>query len=193
VLALALTTAFVLAGAIAQDTAEYVSNKQCKLCHNKKAQGEVWNKWQAMKHAQAFKTLLGDEAKAIAKERGLEKPPSEEPECLRCHVTAYNVKEKAFHEKLKKEDGVQCESCHGAASLHVADGKKSKMGKDKSVDMSAHISQPDAKMCTGCHNEDSGKYDPERYTLEDGTKTGFDFKQAWKKIAHGFPKEEGQE
>ncbi|NIA16300.1 MAG: cytochrome C554 [Nitrospiraceae bacterium] len=177
---------FTLASSFAQEAA-YVGNKQCKMCHNKAQEGQIWNAWSAMKHANAYKALLTDEAKAVAKEKGLEKPPAEEPECLRCHVAAYDVEKKTVPPKLKKEDGVQCENCHGAASLHVKDGKKRKMTKDMSIDMSTHIARPNEKTCKGCHNEDSPNYDPERYTLEDGTKVDFDFKLAWKQIAHGNP------
>jgi len=188
---LTVTLAFVLAAtsfvsAVAADEAAYVGNKQCKMCHNKKTEGEVWNKWKAMRHAAAYQTLLGDEAKAAGEKRGLEKPPAESPECLKCHVTAYNVEEKSVPAKIAVEDGVQCESCHGPASLHVADAKKFKMAKDASIDMSKNILKPDAKVCTQCHTDESPSWNPERYTLEDGSKAGFDFKQAWKEIAHEF-------
>jgi hypothetical protein len=174
-----------VSSAFAQE-ATYVSNSQCKICHNKKEEGEQWTKWKAEKHAQAFAALATDAAKAAAQKKGVSRPPAEAPECLKCHVTAFDAAKGAAPEKIMKEDGVQCETCHGPASLHTADGKKFKSG-DKSVNMAAHIIRPDEKTCVKCHNDESPTWNPEKYTLADGKKVGFDFKQAYEKIAHLNP------
>jgi len=174
--------------ALAQEPkADYVGNSTCKVCHNKPAEGKQWDVWKSKPHAQAYQVLLEDKALAIAKEKGLEKPPSESPECLRCHVTAYNRETGELPAKIKKEDGVQCESCHGAGSLHQKDGQQVLLKKDTTIDIAAHLVKPDEKLCTTCHNSDSPSWNPEQYTLEDGTKVGFDFKQASKKIEHPNP------
>ncbi|MDP7639390.1 MAG: multiheme c-type cytochrome, partial [Candidatus Hydrogenedentes bacterium] len=81
------------------------------------------------------------------------------------HVTGYDVEAKAFHPKLKKEDGVQCESCHGPASLHLPAGKKAKMSKDAS-DIELHQTFPKAENCVKCHNDESPSWNPERFTLK---------------------------
>ncbi len=175
----------------AVEGAEYVSHSQCKICHNKKEEGEIWNIWSSKKHAKAYEMLGSPEAKEIAETRGLGKPPQESPECLRCHVTAYNPeKDPPLPAKIAMKDGVQCETCHGPASLHVKDGQARKMKKDMSVDPSVHIARADENTCRKCHNEESPTWNPERYTREDGTKTGFDFEQAWKKIEHAIPGKE---
>ena len=169
----------------AVEGAEYVGHSQCKICHNKKEEGEIWNIWSTKKHAKAYAMLGSPEAKEIGEKWGLSKSPQESPECLRCHVTAYNSEnDPPVPAKIAMKDGVQCEMCHGPASLHV------KMKKDTTVDMSAHITRPDESTCRKCHNEESPTWDPERYTSEDGTKSGFDFKQAWKKIEHVIPGKE---
>ena len=184
--ALAIGVTFALVGSAFAQEATYVGNGQCKICHNKKEEGEQWTKWKAMTHAKAFETLSTDAAKAAAQKKGVAKPPAEAPECLKCHVTAFDAAKGAAPEKIVKEDGIQCESCHGPASLHTADGKKFKSG-DKTVVMSAHIVRPDEKTCVKCHNEESASWNPERYTLPDGKKAGFDFKQAVAKIEHLNP------
>lgn len=178
---------FAVASAIAEE-ADYVSQKKCKMCHNKKAEGEQWNKWKAMNHANAFTDLSSDAAKEYATGMGVTTPPSESPECLRCHVTGYDADKSAFHSKIVKEDGVQCESCHGPASLHLDYGKKMMLKKDD-IDPSVptHMVRPDATTCVKCHNEESPAWKPEKYELEDGTKTGFDFEQAFAKITHLNP------
>lgn len=172
-------------GAFAQD-ATYVGNSQCKICHNKKDEGEQWNKWKAEKHAKAFELLSSEESKAVAAKMGLAKPAAESPECLRCHVTAYDAATQKCADKIKLEDGVQCESCHGPSSLHIAEGKKFKSG-DKTADPKKLAVHPDEAVCKTCHNEESPTWKADRYTLADGTTAGFDFKQAWEKIQHMKP------
>src|SRR5690606_29793545 len=114
-------------------------------------------------------------------------PAAEAPECLRCHVTAYK-KDAELPAKIKLEDGVQCETCHGPSGQHVADAKKAMLKKDDSIDLTAGRERPTSKVCEECHNPDSPTWNPERYTKEDGSKAGFDFEAAWKEIAHNNPK-----
>lgn len=171
------------------DDAEYVGASKCKMCHNKADEGEQYKKWSSLSHAKAFETLKSDEAKAAAKEAGLEALPHEAPECLKCHVTAYDVKEKKVPEAIEMELGVQCETCHGPASMHLDDGKAVKFQKadPAEIGLTDHLAKADEAKCRECHNEESPTWDPERYKLEDGSTAGFDFKQAWKKIAHPNP------
>jgi len=178
--------AFMGSLAYAQE-AEYVGNAQCKMCHNKKDEGEIWTKWNDGPHAKAFEKLGTPEAKAAAEKAGVTGSPQDAPECLSCHVTAFS-KDKPLPAKITKENGVQCESCHGPASLHVQDGKAKMMKKDDTVDMAAHIKKGDEATCRTCHNEKSPTWNPERYTTKDGAKVGFDYEQAWKKIEHKIEK-----
>lgn len=187
-IAVAMTLALlVMPGAQAEDP-EYVGHKTCRMCHNKASTGKQYTKWQEAAHSKAFETLKGEEAVAVAKEMGLEKAPHEAPECLKCHVTAYDVKEKKAPAKIDLESGVQCESCHGPSSLHLADAKAAM--KDKTIDLSKNHHIPDEALCKTCHNPDSPTWKEDRYTKEDGTKAGFDFEQAHKKIAHPNPEKE---
>lgn len=172
--------------AVAQD---YIGHDQCKVCHNKKAEGEQWNKWKTMEHAKSIELLKSDAAKQVADKIGLKTPPAESPECLKCHVTAYDAEKKAAPAKIKIEDGVQCESCHGPASEHQKDGKLILFQKDKAagIDPKAHVTRPDEAVCVKCHNDTSPTWKADRYTLEDGKKVGFDYKQAAAKITHPNP------
>ncbi len=166
---------------------EYISHKKCKMCHNKKDEGEQWNIWNKSKHRNAIEQLSSENAMKYAKERGLDVPPSESPECLRCHVTGYDAETATFHPKLAKEDSVQCESCHGPASLHQEYGR-AVMAKKDVTGRATEIIRPDVNACLKCHNDESPAWKPEKYTLEDGSKTGFDFDQAFPVIAHLNPK-----
>jgi hypothetical protein len=79
---------------------------------------------------------------------------------------------------------VQCESCHGAGK----DYRKKKVMIDQDLAISKGlIYPPKEKDCRACHNDDSPAWDPERYTLANGTKTGFDFDLASKAIEHPVP------
>lgn len=186
VILLALALALPL-GRLATVSAEgdktYIGNTKCKVCHNAKKDGEIWTKWKAEGHSKAFETLLSEESIAIAKEKGLAKPPSEAPECLKCHVTAFDAG--AVPAGLDMKDGVSCEACHGPASLHQEDGKKKKKGEE--VDLTKNQHRPTEADCAKCHNAESPTWKEDRYTKEDGTKAGFDFKQAWEKIKHEIP------
>lgn len=187
--AMGLFTVLVSVSAFAQEKKhEFVGNTQCKLCHNKPSEGAQWTVWKKMAHANAFKVLSSEKAVALGKELGLEKLPAESADCLKCHVTGIDKSTLATPAKIKKEEGVQCESCHGPSSGHLVDGKAIRMKKATDVDILANIIRPDKTTCMKCHNSDNPTWDPEKYTLEDGKKVGFDYKQAYEKIAHANPK-----
>ena len=185
-IALAVACAFS-APAFAQD-ATYLGEAQCKVCHNKKDEGEQWNKWKAEKHPMSLENLKSPKALEVAKAKGLTKPPSESPECLKCHVTAYDAATGKAPDKILPAMGVQCEACHGPGSKHADEGKKKLFKKDDTAKTAETILKPDAATCTKCHNKDNPTYDENRYTLKDGTKADFDFEQAYKKIEHPNPK-----
>jgi hypothetical protein len=140
--------------------------------------GKTWDVWKSTKHPHAFEALSTDAAKEFGKKAGVDNP-AESPKCVVCHLTGADPETGKQPEALSKDDGVQCESCHGPASLHMADGKKFKSG-DKTVKMDAHINpKPDEKVCVTCHNDKSPSF-----------KGPFDFKASWEKIKHGIPKKD---
>lgn len=188
---LAAALVLAMAGAVqAQDKpADYVGSDQCKVCHNKKPEGEQWNIWKTMKHAKAFESLKSEAAQKIAAERKLPKPAHESPECLKCHVTGYDEAKAAPPARIKLEEGLGCENCHGPGSLHIADAKDvvAKKKTADQVDWKAHLATTEEARCLECHNEESPTWNPEKYTKADGTKVGFDFEQAKKLIEHPNP------
>ena len=177
----------VLSGGSAQAADEYVGHGQCKVCHNKAAEGEQWKKWKEEKHSKAIESLKSPEAEKIAKEKGLTKPAAESPECLKCHVTAYDAATAAAPAKIVVADGVQCETCHGAGAKHMEAGKQKMFKKDETVDPKQFVAKIDEATCTKCHNAESPTWKADKYTKADGTKAGFDFEEAKKKITHPNP------
>lgn len=166
--------------------AEYVSYNQCQVCHSHQNA-----KWREMGHAKAFDRLKTDEAIAIGERLGLDRPPAEHPDCLRCHVTAYDVDLEKPPARINLADGIQCESCHGPSSEHIVIGRQVMFGQANKddVDIMAGRGWPGEENCLQCHNSESPTWRDDRYTLEDDKTTGFDFEQAMKKIDHSEPDE----
>lgn len=156
---------------------QFIGAQKCKTCHKKPEQGEQFSKWQASKHANAFEALKSEAAAKIAKERGLNVAAVEAPECLKCHVAGYDADASMFGPKFAREDGVQCESCHGAG----ADYKKKKIMQDRALSIENGLNPilvedgTAEKMCRTCHNEESPTFKE------------FDFQARWKEIAHPIP------
>ena len=176
VMALALTSAVSLA---AEPSHQYVGVKVCAMCHRTPKSGEQFQKWEASKHSQAYKTLLTPEAKKIAEAKGIKGSPADSPECLQCHVTAYDAPASQLGPRFSKEDGVQCETCHGPGKDYM---KMDIMKNEKEA--VAHgltlLSVKDGsaeKFCETCHNKKSPTF------------KGFDFKTMWAKIAHPVPQQ----
>jgi hypothetical protein len=165
----------VLAGLFAAGTAQaehkYIGATKCGMCHKTEAKGNQLGQWQKSAHANAFATLAGEKALAVAKEKGLKVAPQEAPECLKCHVTGHGKAATAFDVGYKKEEGVSCEACHGPGS----DYKDMKVMKDQAAAVAAGLVIPDEKTCKTCHNEQSPTF------------KGFVYKEAVAKIAHPNP------
>ena len=161
--------------AIAQDFG-YIGAEKCGMCHKSDKQGEQLKIWQGSKHANAFKTLQTPEAQEIAKGMGIA-DASKSEKCLVCHASGYNVDAKMLDKKFSVEDGVQCETCHGAGSEY----KSMKVMKSREESVKAGLkvwkNEEEIKaMCVTCHNEKSPTY------------KAFDFAKSYEKIKHNIPK-----
>lgn len=178
VLALCLSSG----ASVADDEHDYVGVAKCRTCHKKEAIGDQYGVWLDSKHAKAYETLASDEARKWAAEAGVDDPQADE-KCVKCHVTAYGVPEDRLSKKFDKTLGVQCEACHGAGK----DYRKKKIMVDVERAKSKGLKIPEAEDCVVCHNDESPAWKPDRYTLADGSKVGFDFDEALKLIAHPVP------
>ncbi len=114
----------------------YIGAGKCKPCHNSAAKGEQYKQWASTPHANAMKSLKGDELK--------------NPKCLKCHSTAAAVSEK-LRETITIEEGVSCESCHGPGSAY----KTIPIMKDRAKSIANGLIIPDEKLCKTCHNAES--------------------------------------
>lgn len=158
----------------------YIGATKCKTCHKKPEVGEQFPLWEKSQHAQAYDTLASDEAKEIAKAKGIDNP-QEADACLKCHVTGHGVKAELLGTKYDKTQGVTCESCHGPGGDYY---KKKTMVAIMSGEIdgaTVGLMMPDEKTCTKCHNDESPTFE------------SFDFKEMSKKIAHPMPEEKKAE
>ncbi len=166
---------FSFGSLLAQDAQRmFVGVKKCRTCHKKPEAGEQYRIWTESKHSKAYETLAGEEAMKFAKERGIANP-QEAPECLKCHVTGYGVDAKFFGPKYAKEDGVGCESCHGAGGDYYKKKIMKAIYAGETDPATVGLIKPDEKVCTSCHNEESPTYKP------------FKFEEFKEKIAHPIP------
>ncbi len=185
-LSISLTFAFIASGwSQSGDPAKLIGTKRCAMCHKKADKGDQYGVWMSKNHAKAYEILAGEEAKAVGAKLGIDDPRTS-GQCLKCHSTAYFFTETLQSEAVAVEDGVSCESCHGPG----ADYKKKSTMESRELSIAGGMIYPaKEKSCVLCHNDSGPTWDPNRYTLPDGTKTGFDVAQAYEKIKHERPAE----
>jgi hypothetical protein len=116
-------------------------------------QNEFFTWYKHDSHSQAYKTLLSADSKKIAANLGIQSAQNDKL-CLSCHATYAQPDQRA--DKFSFEDGVSCESCHGAASgwlkSHVAkDASYENLIKQGMKDINSASEQ--AKLCASCHVE----------------------------------------
>lgn len=163
------------ASILSQSGNTYVGVESCGMCHKTEKQGSQLSIWQNSAHSKAFEVLKTDTANQIAKGKGFKEPAAKTWECLKCHVTGYNLDATLLGNKFKIEDGVQCETCHGAGSAY----KEMKIMKDKDLAIQKGLILPDKleEFCVSCHNNESPTF------------VKFDVTEAWNKIKHTIPQE----
>jgi hypothetical protein len=122
-------------------TRTYVGADACKDCH-----ADQYGAWSKTKHARALAALSSDERQIS--------------QCMKCHVTG-SPETLAAEGATPSRPNVQCEACHGPASLHV---EAAKAGNAKSQPMTAI----EEKTCTRCHSQESPHF---KYFYYEGMKS----------------------
>ncbi len=165
-LILLISMVFIAGNTLIAQEFEYIGAAKCKMCHNKPATGQQYKIWSEGPHAKAMETLKTEEAKAIAKEKGIA-DPSTDPSCTKCHSTFARI-DQNLNLGVKEDEGISCETCHGPGSRY----KSNTIMKSREKSIENGLIVPDAKLCKECHNEQSPTYKE------------FNFEEAKKKIAH---------
>jgi hypothetical protein len=109
-------------------------------------------------HAKAYKVLMSERSKRIARNLGL--PNAYEAKiCLDCH--ADNVPEDRRAKGFQIADGVGCEACHGGAvdwlGLHVS-GKSDHAANVKAGMYATEDPLARARLCVSCHFGDANRF-----------------------------------
>jgi nitrate/TMAO reductase-like tetraheme cytochrome c subunit len=139
--------------------------------------GAQYKVWQGSKHAKAYEALASEQAKAIAKQKGIADPQKSEA-CLKCHAPASTVAAEAKKATYTIEEGVSCEACHGPGSAYMKMGTMKAIASGKEPGDKYGLVKPTEKTCKKCHNAESPTYDESK---------PFKFEEMFKKIAHPKP------
>ena len=182
--AAAVLAVFVLgicapAPAVAEDVkATYVGVTKCKMCHKKPEEGDQFGVWSKSAHAKAFETLASEKAKADAAKQGVA-DPQKDAKCLKCHATAAAVMADLANQKITMEEGVSCESCHGAGSEYYKKATMEGITAGTIKGETVGLMEPAEAVCKTCHTPEGNSFYKE-----------FVFAERVKAIAHPIPKAE---
>jgi hypothetical protein len=107
--------------------AHYVGDRKCVSCHK-----SAFAFWKKTVHASAWETLVRDKKQHDFR-------------CVSCHVTGYGQVGGSSLGHTKRLEDVQCETCHGPGSIHVAE-------EGLEEPLAVRRDTPEST-CTACHNE----------------------------------------
>jgi len=99
----------------------YVGSQSCAKCHK-----DIYDRWSKTRHANAMATLV---------KMGKDKDPG----CFRCHTTGYADSQGYLNQQDTPQlANVQCEACHGPASMHLDNSR-------------IRLRKPTLRVCEVCH------------------------------------------
>lgn len=138
----------------------YVGANDCKKCHLKS-----FKSWGTTPMAKTFEVLKPGQAadKKTAAKLDPNADFTKDAKCLKCHTTAYGTETgypaleagkeptAAEAERMKVNQGVTCEACHGPGSLYIPFKKANEAYKRAEIVKLGAISPPTAETCTPCH------------------------------------------
>ncbi|HEX8170519.1 MAG TPA: multiheme c-type cytochrome [Thermoanaerobaculia bacterium] len=115
-------------------------------------QNEYYTWLNSDRHAGAYNVLFSERSARIAKNMRLRRRAYEEAVCLDCHTT--NIPGNLVAGAVDREDGVQCEVCHGPASGWRAEHTEAGWTHEQSVArgmIDLRSINARGTVCTGCH------------------------------------------
>jgi Cytochrome c554 and c-prime len=118
----------------------------------------TWQKHDS--HSKAWLSLTNEDSKKIASNLGIKNPESE-PLCLKCHTTYLEQNDISQDSKYNIEDGVSCESCHGAAEKYLGPHTTKDNTYNKNIENGMKNIAPleqRSKLCISCHMSNEDKF-----------------------------------
>ncbi|HEX9942679.1 MAG TPA: multiheme c-type cytochrome [Thermoanaerobaculia bacterium] len=112
----------------------------------------TWSRGGDPHYQKAFRVLLDERSRIIARNLQLSSPPSASAVCLGCH--AFNVPQERQAERLEIEDGISCEACHGPASGWIGGHSAEDWTHERSVTAGMTDLRDLAvrsRLCLSCH------------------------------------------
>lgn len=157
---------------------------KCGECHSLQDLGNQQSVWETSKHAAAFKVLTGEKSTSFVTKNGLEQADKNKM-CLKCHTTANFLGDKEMLSSYNIEEGVGCESCHGAGSKYSPDEimRNWQSFKDNGGLTSGQ------ETCIKCHNLKGNKTQAINDNVCPFQTDDFAYKTSFEKIKHPLNKE----
>jgi len=104
-------------------------------------------------HDTSYRLLEKPKAESIAALSGVAEPPTQSRICLDCHATAADEGPRWTTDTFRLEDSVQCETCHGAGSIHT-DYYRSSGTFEPLLNLKyVRLKRGDRESCKRCHIE----------------------------------------
>ncbi len=142
----------------------------------------VWSRFDP--HATAFATLRNERSAAMARRLGMG-PAYQEPACLACHAEV--VPAAAQGPRFQADDGLGCESCHGASGRWLAvhdDATPEARAESRTLGL-RRLEDPRvlAATCSGCHVAGPGQVATHAMMAAGHPRLGFEldtFTELWR-------------
>jgi YVTN family beta-propeller protein len=151
----------------------YIGVAGCRRCHDGDEGRSGFGAWYLSAHARAYAALSMPQAEEIARLSGIDTDVFASPICLGCHSTAPDAEAWELDPSFFREDGVQCELCHGPGS----DYADARTMADPAAARRAGLSIPGKTFCMRCH-QPKGSHQAVLKVKE------FDYESFLKRIRH---------
>ncbi len=157
----------------ADSTARYVGTERCGACH-----AHAFGVWSGSDHARSglmLDTRRGVEVKRLSETHT---GPAADLDCEACHRPPSRSVRAVFSPHYYREDGVQCEICHGPGGEHDV----AEVAKDTLDGHRIFVPHKNADLCQACHYSEKPLHD-----LAESGLPRFDYDKWWKRIEHHPP------
>ena len=162
-----------------QEPISITGSDKCGECHKLKINGNQDSVWENSKHSEAYKTLLSQGAMDFASKNNIEKP-SNNKLCLKCHTTANHLEGTPHQSSYRLDEGVGCESCHGAGSNY----SPAKIMTDNYQFRHNGGKRGDENTCLECHSVKGNKDQQLKDSVCPFQVSDFIYKTEFDKIKH---------